>query len=94
MYQDKLASLKKQLQQLKDETHPEYIRRVKKLEHQFKERLRLNAIYRDYLEECVEKEYISEKKAAAKELEEKKIEIRENLLTDLEEKRKTIEAER
>ncbi|GLV35909.1 uncharacterized protein CBL_09873 [Carabus blaptoides fortunei] len=94
MYQDKLASLKKQLQQLKDETHPEYIRRVKKLEHQFKERLRLNTIYRDYLEECVEKEYISEKKAAAKELEEKKIEIRENLLTDLEEKRKTIEAER
>lgn len=94
MYQDKLASLKKQLQQLKEEIHPEYMRRVKKLEHQYKERLRLNTIYRDYLEECVEKEYINEKKAAAKDLEEKKIEVRENLLTDLEEKRKVIESER
>lgn len=94
MYQDKLAGLKKQLQQLKDEIHPEYVRRVKKLEHQYKERLRLNAIYRDYLEECVERDFINDKNAAAKELEEKKIEIRENLLTDLEEKRKVIESER
>lgn len=94
MYQDKLASLKKQLQQLKDGTHPEYNRRVKKLEYQYKERLRLNVIYKEYLEECVQREYISEKKIAAKELEEKKIELRENLLVDLEEKRKQIEAER
>lgn len=94
MYQDKLAMLKKQLQQLKDGTHPEYNRRVKKLEYQYKERLRLNIIYREYLEECVEREYIHDKKIAAKDLEEKKIELKENLLMDLEEKRKTIEAER
>lgn len=94
MYQDKLAMLKKQLQQLKDGSHPEYNRRVKKLEYQYKERLRLNSIYREYLEECVERDFISEKKIAAKELEEKKIELRENLIIDLEEKRKVIEAER
>jgi len=38
MYQDKLASLKKQLQQLKEGTHPEYNRKLKRLEGQYKER--------------------------------------------------------
>lgn len=44
--------------------------------------------------DVVEKEYIAEKKAAAKEFEEKKIELRENLLNDFEDKRKMIESER
>ncbi|XP_050447419.1 sin3 histone deacetylase corepressor complex component SDS3 isoform X2 [Cataglyphis hispanica] len=94
MYQDKLASLKKQLQQLKDGTHPEYNRKLKRLEAQYKERLRLNIIYRDYLTEWVERDYILEKKAAVKEFEEKKIDLKENLLTDMEEKRKIIESDR
>ncbi|XP_012268612.1 sin3 histone deacetylase corepressor complex component SDS3 [Athalia rosae] len=94
MYQDKLASLKKQLQQLKDGTHPEYNRKLKRLEVQYKERLRINGIYRDYLTEWVERDYILEKKAAAKEFEEKKIDLKENLLTDMEEKRKMIESDR
>ncbi|EZA58047.1 hypothetical protein DMN91_005737 [Ooceraea biroi] len=94
MYQDKLASLKKQLQQLKDGTHPEYNRKLKRLEAQYKERLRLNIIYRDYLTEWVERDYILEKKAAVKEFDEKKIDLKENLLTDMEEKRKIIESDR
>ena len=44
--------------------------------------------------EWVERDYISEKKAAAKEFEEKKIDLKENLLTDMEEKRKMIESDR
>ncbi|XP_076220470.1 sin3 histone deacetylase corepressor complex component SDS3 isoform X2 [Nomia melanderi] len=94
VYQDKLASLKKQLQQLKDGTHPEYNRKLKRLEAQYRERLRLNIIYRDYLTESVERDYILEKKAAVKEFEEKKIDLKENLLTDMEEKRKMIESDR
>ncbi|XP_015607111.1 sin3 histone deacetylase corepressor complex component SDS3 isoform X1 [Cephus cinctus] len=94
VYQDKLASLKKQLQQLKDGTHPEYNRKLKRLEVQYKERLRLNIIYRDYLTDWVERDYILEKKAAVKEFEEKKIDLKENLLTDMEEKRKMIESDR
>ncbi|XP_076652010.1 sin3 histone deacetylase corepressor complex component SDS3 isoform X3 [Halictus rubicundus] len=94
VYQDKLASLKKQLQQLKDGTHPEYNRKLKRLEAQYKERLRLNTIYRDYLTESVERDYILEKRAAVKEFEEKKIDLKENLLTDMEEKRKMIESDR
>ncbi|XP_078043782.1 sin3 histone deacetylase corepressor complex component SDS3 isoform X2 [Augochlora pura] len=94
VYQDKLASLKKQLQQLKDGTHPEYNRKLKRLEAQYKERLRLNTIYREYLTESVERDYILEKRAAVKEFEEKKIDLKENLLTDMEEKRKMIESDR
>lgn len=94
MYQDKLASLKKKLQQLKDGTHHEYNRRVRKLEYQYKERIRLNVIFREYLFECVERDYVKEKKAAAKEFEEKKVDLKENLLSDFEDKRRTIEAER
>lgn len=94
MYQDKLASLKKRLQQLKDGTHHEYNRKVRKLEYLYKERIRLNLAYRDYLMECVDRDYVKEKKAAVKEFEEKKIDLRENLLSDYEDKRRTIEAER
>jgi len=57
-------------------------------------RLRLNTIWRDYEIECVERDYINEKKMAAKDYEEKKIDLRELLLSELEEKRKCVDAER
>lgn len=94
MYQDKLANFKNQLEQLKNSTHPEYIRRVRKLELQYNERLRVNAIFREFSIECVEREFITEKKAAVKEYDEKRADLKENLISDFEEKRKSIEAER
>jgi Sin3 histone deacetylase corepressor complex component SDS3 len=42
----------------------------------------------------MEKDFIAEKRAAAKELEEKMVELKENLIQDMEEKRKIIESER
>lgn len=42
----------------------------------------------------VEKEFVAENKAIAKEFEEKKIELKENLISDLEEKRKNTENQR
>ena len=42
----------------------------------------------------MERDYVIEQKAAVKELEEKKSELKENLLLDIEEKRKLIETER
>lgn len=94
MYQDKLASLKKQLDELKANTHPEYVRRLRKLETQYKERIRLNEVYREYSEESIERDFIAEKKSAVKEFEDKRADLKENLITDLEEKRKLIENER
>ena len=39
VYLDKLASLKAQLQQLAEGTHPEYNKKLKRLDNQHKERL-------------------------------------------------------
>ncbi|XP_064620076.1 sin3 histone deacetylase corepressor complex component SDS3-like [Lineus longissimus] len=94
MYQDKLAQLKKQLQQLKDRTLPEYLKRLKKIEQQYKERLRLNDLWQEYEMDSVEKEYIAEKKFSVREFEEKKIELKENIIYELEEKRRNMDQER
>ncbi|XP_067641968.1 sin3 histone deacetylase corepressor complex component SDS3 isoform X2 [Eurosta solidaginis] len=94
VYQHKLAILNKQMEELKQLIHPDFVKRLKKLEYQCRERLRLNEIYRDYLKECVEKDYQSERRAAQKEYEEKKIDLKDNILADLEERKKLIENER
>lgn len=94
MYQDKLANLKKKLSQLKDGTHYDYNKKVKKLEAQYQERLRLNDIYKEVMIEYVKRDYAQEIKAAAKDFEEKKVDLRETLISDLEDKKRTIEAER
>ncbi len=44
--------------------------------------------------ERIEREYINEKRSAIREFDERKIELKENLLVELEEKRKMIESER
>uniref|UniRef100_A0A3B4FKG8 SDS3 homolog, SIN3A corepressor complex component n=1 Tax=Pundamilia nyererei TaxID=303518 RepID=A0A3B4FKG8_9CICH len=97
MYQDKLASLKRQLQQLQEGTLQEYQKRMKKLDQQYKERLRnhkfLLALYLLQTEQ-VERNYIKEKKAAVKEFDDKKVELKENLIAELEEKKKMIENEK
>ncbi|KAJ0067906.1 hypothetical protein NL108_011685, partial [Boleophthalmus pectinirostris] len=93
MYQDKLASLKRQLQQLQEGTLQEYQKRMKKLDQQYKERLR-NACFCLVQTEQVERNYIKEKKAAVKEFDDKKVELKENLIAELEEKKKMIENEK
>lgn len=94
VYQDKLANLKKQLQQLKDGCHPDYNRRLKKMEQAYRDRLRLADLLKDYEIACVEREYSKEKKSAEIELEEKIIELKESLILEFEEKKRMIENER
>uniref|UniRef100_A0A803TW34 SDS3 homolog, SIN3A corepressor complex component n=1 Tax=Anolis carolinensis TaxID=28377 RepID=A0A803TW34_ANOCA len=94
MYQDKLASLKRQLQQLQEGTLQEYQKRLKKLDQQYKERIRNAELFLQLETEQVERNYIKEKKAAVKEFEDKKIELKENLIAELEEKKKMIESEK
>ncbi len=48
MYQQKLAQLKKQLVQLQEGTLPEYMKKLKKIEQQYKERIRINEIWYQY----------------------------------------------
>jgi len=94
MYQDKLAQLKKQLGQLKDGNLPEYMKKLKKVEQTYKDRLRMNEIWYACEMETVEKDYILEKKFAAREFEEKKIDLKESLILELEEKKRLVDGER
>ncbi|XP_068152395.1 sin3 histone deacetylase corepressor complex component SDS3 [Drosophila tropicalis] len=94
MYQHKLINLHKQMDELNQLQHPEYIKRLKKLENQLKERRRLNEIYKEYMRECVERDYILEKKAAQKEYDEKMMDLKDNLIADFEDRKRQIENER
>ena len=70
--QDKLAELKRQLEQLQEGALPEYTKRLRRLEANHKERVRVNAVIRELEEEMVEQDFINEKKASAREYEEHK----------------------
>jgi len=94
MYQDKLSQFKKQLQQLTEGTHPEWTRRIRKLDQQVKERMIINTVVKELEFEMAEQDFITEKKNVVKEFEEKKVYLREQLLSELEEKQKMIEQER
>ncbi|XP_034490673.1 sin3 histone deacetylase corepressor complex component SDS3 [Drosophila innubila] len=94
MYQHKLINLQKQLEELNQLMHPEYMKRVRKLDNQLKERRRLNEIYKEYMRDCVERDYILEKKAAQKEYDEKMMDLKDNLIADFEDRKRQIENER
>jgi Sin3 histone deacetylase corepressor complex component SDS3 len=86
--------LKQQLDQLEQGLHPDYLRKLKKLETVYKDRLLLNEVWREYEVQRAEEDYILEKQLAARELEEKKVELQENLISELEEKKRVVESER
>ncbi|CAL8134616.1 unnamed protein product [Orchesella dallaii] len=94
VYYDKLALLKANLEELEAGNHIEYNRQLSKLDKELKHRTRLNEACRDYELECIEREYANERLLAAREFEDKKIELRESLVNDLEEKKKHVEQER
>ena len=49
---------------------------MKKLDQQFKERMRINAVVKELELEMAEQDYQNEKRNAAKEFEEKKVKVR------------------
>lgn len=94
MYLDKLSNLREQLYQLDAGVHPEFLRQLKRVELQRQDRLLLNEAFQMYEMERVEREYVNEKKAALREFEDRKIELRESLILELEDRRRMIENER
>lgn len=94
MYLDKLSNLREQLYQLDAGVHPEFLRQLKRVEMQRQDRILLNDAFQLYETERVEREYVNEKKAALREFEDRKIELRESLILELEDRRRMIENER
>ena len=94
MYLEKLAGYKKQLTQLAELAHPDLHKRIRKLDVAYKETQDIIQVVRDLEMEMVEQDFITEKKNIVKEFEEKKVYLKEQLLSELEEKQKQIEIER
>lgn len=94
MYQEALENLNLQIQQLNDLMHPEFIKREKNLQTEYTDRLQYNKLQHEYMQERIEHDYVAEKKASVKEFEEKKVELKENLIADFEDKKRHIENER
>merc|ERR1719230_652040 len=79
IYQDKINNLKKQLQQLSEGNHPEWLKRIKRLDNQLKERLFINTVVKELELEMAEQDFLLEKKNVVKEFEEKKVYLKEQL---------------
>ena len=54
-------------------THTDWLRRVKRLDQAYKERMRINAVVKELELEMVEQDFHNEKKNAAREFEDKKV---------------------
>ncbi|XP_071504079.1 sin3 histone deacetylase corepressor complex component SDS3-like [Diadema antillarum] len=93
IYKEKLATLKKQLQQVMDGSHPELNRKLKKMEQQYKERLRMAEVSKQLEMELVEREYVKDQKNAGKDYETKKMDLMETLLIELDDRKRMIEIE-
>ncbi|XP_060865957.1 sin3 histone deacetylase corepressor complex component SDS3-like [Metopolophium dirhodum] len=91
VYQDKLAGIQKQLQQLRDGTHGEYVKQLKKLDAQHKNELMMNNLWRDCLFDAIEREFNRERRLAHKEFEDRNAELTETLISELNERKKAIE---
>lgn len=94
VYQEKLSKYKKQLQELNNGTQVDYLKRLNQLEKERDERLFLAEICKMYEIEMLDKECEEEKKTAKIEYENKKVELKETLLLQLDEKKKSLELEK
>ena len=71
----------------------EYQKKLQRLDKKYEERLRFNEVNKDLEVEMVEKEFSREKKSALREFEDQKVYLKEQLIVELEEKQKLVEAE-
>ncbi|KAF8792759.1 sin3 histone deacetylase corepressor complex component SDS3-like [Argiope bruennichi] len=94
MYHVKLSEYKSQLKQLEDHNHPAYVNGLKALREKYMDRQFKNVVFLAFEMERIKREHELEKQAALDEFNEKQKELKENLIADLEEKKKIYEAER
>ncbi|OXA38528.1 sin3 histone deacetylase corepressor complex component SDS3 isoform X2 [Folsomia candida] len=93
-YFDKLNLIKGQLEELEALDHPDYIQGLEKLRRECDKRMEMNTASTEYDMMCIERDFSAEQKLIGREFEDKKIELRESLISELEEKKKQIEMER
>ena len=57
-------------------------------------RISLNDVWKEYASECIDNDFLDEKKASVREYEIKKIELKDNLIQEFEDRKKSIEDDR
>lgn len=93
IFQDKFADLKKQLIDLDNEVHLKYIDGLKLIDEELKNRLLYFDCAIELEQRMIERECKLEISAAIQEYNEKEKDIKQSLITELEEKRKSLETE-
>lgn len=90
-FEEKIASLKAQLKQLEDGSDPEYLRRVREVEELRDKRLFMADTFRQYELQCSQEEYEREKNCALHRFEAKRLELKECLINELQDKKRAYE---
>lgn len=93
-YQEKIKELKGKLEELQNKTFPQYVQQVEELKKLKEEWIRMAYAFKEYEVQEIEKEYELEKRLAREEFIEKKAELKEIIISELTEKKKTIETEK
>jgi hypothetical protein len=94
LYQEKMAGLTKESQQLTEGTHPEYIDQMNQIEKTKNEKLHISKTWRDLLIKTVENTYKTECEAIENELAAEKESLNQRLMATLQEKKKKLEEEK
>ncbi|CAL8146847.1 unnamed protein product [Orchesella dallaii] len=94
VYHERLTHLQDNLDQLKAGTNEEYIKGLRKLDEDLKDRIEKNNASRDYEIELIEREYENQQRLILNELEEKGNEVVDVVVKDLEDQKKQTEQER
>lgn len=93
IFQVKFDELKKQLLDLDNEEHLEYIDGLKSIEEELNDRRLYFDCAIDLEHKIIDREYKLEISAAIQEYNEKEKDVKQSLITELEEKRKSLETE-
>lgn len=89
--QEKLALLQSQLCAIEDGTDPEYLTRIREVDKMREHRLFVAETFRDYELAVTTADYNREKETALEQYEAKKLELKDYLLHDLQDKRRAYD---
>ena len=82
------------MEEIHNRTLPQYVEAVEKLKRQKEDWVRMARAFREYKLAEIDREFEAEKKRTRDDFEKKKLELKEIIIGELKEKKKTIEAEK
>ena len=93
IYRDKLAALRDQLDQLESECHPDFVKSMETIRKAFDERRFFIHACFEWQQQRISTDYSNEERAALKEFNDAREELKSTLLSEMEEKKRLFEAD-